>query len=628
MADRSSGALGRLPALSRRDALRLGAVAGAASLTASWLRVGSDVLAQSSGTPTGGQYHGYWGWSVPPVGHFNSFLPGAITNGIYQGVAEMALAHYRWDTQEFMPLLATAWNLADDGTFTVTLREGVTWSDGSPFTADDVLTTFTIKRSQGAPIWDYVGSIDATDATHLTFVPKSPSTLVPYFALREPIRAHSVYGEWAAKFQAVYSAAGTASPVASPAATPAASPVASPVASPAAEVDTAAITAISTEFSSYHPDAFVVTGPYNIDPSTLTGSQLTMTKVPSSFLANTANFDSLLIYAETDASSIPPLILAKELDYATSGFPPATEQAMIQAGLRIVRPPCYFGPAIYINYDRVKALGDPKVRQALLTAIDRQTNGLVSLASSGLPSKYMAGVPDLLLESWVDADTLAELKPYDLNLDEAAAAFQQLGFTKDGDTWVSPDGERMEYELMVPGNWLDFFTAATNLAEQLTAFGVKTTVRSTSETQYSADLPAGNFQLAIGFWGEGQPHPLFSYRTNLLDTNTLAAGGGIHFPLVQTTESVGEIDFGALITESAAGTDVEAQKKIVGTLARAFNELLPIIPLWERLANDPILDNVRVTGFPDDSNPLFKNSVYNDNFTIQWILDGTLMGVV
>jgi len=91
---------------------------------------------------------------------------------------------------------------------------------------------------------------------------------------------------------------------------------------------------------------------------------------------------------------------------------------------------------------------------------------------------------------------------------------------------------------------------------------------------------------------------------------------------------VGEIDFEQLIIESAKGLDESAQRDTIATLARAFNEILPIIPLWERLANDPILVDKRVTGFPDDSDPLFQNSVYSDNFTIQWILDGTLKGVV
>ena len=41
------------------------------------------------------------------------------------------------------PDLAASWDVSSDGTtYTFNLREGVLWSDGSDFTADDVLATF------------------------------------------------------------------------------------------------------------------------------------------------------------------------------------------------------------------------------------------------------------------------------------------------------------------------------------------------------------------------------------------------------------------------------------------------------------------------------------------------------
>ena len=46
-------------------------------------------------------------------------------------------------TQELEPLLAEKWSVsADNLTYTLTLRDGVAWSDGAPFTSADVLFTF------------------------------------------------------------------------------------------------------------------------------------------------------------------------------------------------------------------------------------------------------------------------------------------------------------------------------------------------------------------------------------------------------------------------------------------------------------------------------------------------------
>ena len=59
------------------------------------------------------------------------------------------LAHQVWDTLvyrdpdtfQLKPLLATAWRQTGDTTFEFELRRGVTFHDGSPFTADDVVYT-------------------------------------------------------------------------------------------------------------------------------------------------------------------------------------------------------------------------------------------------------------------------------------------------------------------------------------------------------------------------------------------------------------------------------------------------------------------------------------------------------
>jgi peptide/nickel transport system substrate-binding protein len=525
---------------------------------------------------------------------------------------ELPLMHYRWDTKEFLPLLATSWEITPDNVIVVKLREGVTWSDGSTFSADDVITTFSILRIQNHASWDYLSEVRSPDPLTVEFVMGTPSTVVAYYVLRAYIRAHSVYGSFTPRIaEAVAQLGGAGTPVPADAAATAFAP-------------------LTEELNQLKLPELVVTGPYNVDTTTISSAQLSLNKVPTSFLANTANFDTIVLYNQTDAASIPTLILSGNVDYATSGFPPATEQAMIGAGLRIVRPPTFFGPSIYINYASVTALSNPRIRGAVAQAIDRKLNGMISLAESGMPSAYMAGVPDVLLQTWVDESVLAELNPYPYDVAAAQAVFEELGYTKDGDTWVSPEGEKMEYEVIVAGENADWATCATNLAEQLTSFGIKTVVRALNGAQWSADRDSGNFQLSIGGWGSGQPHPSFSYIVDLINNNskTDPEHKGISYDLKQTTTSVGEIDFDQLIVDSAVGLDETAQRETIATLAKAFNELLPIIPLWERLGNDPILVDKRVTGFPDDSDPLFQNSVYSDNFTIQWILDGTLKGVV
>jgi peptide/nickel transport system substrate-binding protein len=55
------------------------------------------------------------------------------------------LAQVKWTADGVEPLLAESWEAEDGGkAFVFKLREGVTWHDGEPFTADDVVYSFNI----------------------------------------------------------------------------------------------------------------------------------------------------------------------------------------------------------------------------------------------------------------------------------------------------------------------------------------------------------------------------------------------------------------------------------------------------------------------------------------------------
>jgi len=71
-----------------------------------------------------------------------------ITTVMYQMTSR--LFEFNHDTQEVAPSLAESWKTADDGTsMTIKLRQGVAFSDGAPFTADDVVFTFQLFADTG-----------------------------------------------------------------------------------------------------------------------------------------------------------------------------------------------------------------------------------------------------------------------------------------------------------------------------------------------------------------------------------------------------------------------------------------------------------------------------------------------
>ena len=111
----------------------------------------------------------------------------------------------------------------------------------------------------------------------------------------------------------------------------------------------------------------------------------------------------------------------------------------------------------------------------------------------------------------------------------------------------------------------------------------------------------------------------FMFANNYLESTT---GKGMNFPMKQKVGDK-EIDLQALIVDAAVGLDESKQKANITAVAAVFNDLLPIVPLWERYGNNPALDK-RVTGYPADGDPIYKNAVYGDNFVVMMILDGTL----
>src|SRR5699024_9935024 len=116
---------------------------------------------------------------------------------------------------------------------------------------------------------------------------------------------------------------------------------------------------------------------------------------------------------------------SKDIDYATHGFSVATEKQMIEEGIRVVRPPVYSGPAIFLNYGRHEEFNDERVRQAFAHAINREQNGTVSLGDSGIAQKYMTGMSDNLVPQWMSQDAIDGLDQYPYDQEKAASLLEE-----------------------------------------------------------------------------------------------------------------------------------------------------------------------------------------------------------
>jgi peptide/nickel transport system substrate-binding protein len=173
----------RTRAMHRRGLLKLAAgAAGAATLSTGvgserWIMPGVSVLAQDATTVVFGLEGDVRG--LEPALSYD-FTANPVTCNISEGLMKFTPAG------ELEPLLAESFEQPDELTYVYTLREGITFSDGSPMTADDVVASIARVRDPevaGPMAWMYdipQATVEKTDEKTITIKLGTPSALFRY----------------------------------------------------------------------------------------------------------------------------------------------------------------------------------------------------------------------------------------------------------------------------------------------------------------------------------------------------------------------------------------------------------------------------------------------------------------
>jgi peptide/nickel transport system substrate-binding protein len=547
----------------------------------------APVSAGSSLAPT---FAGGWPYPIPPTGHYNMFVANAIELKFWREMHQLPLALYVNATGEYTPMLAKSWKIDEAAKVMHVELQDAKWLTGEKVMAKDVWTTFYIYRLMGNPAWNYIQDVQVVSETKVDFTIKNPTPLFVRNALRKPIVDTLTYGEYAEKTAAL---------------------VKKGLDSSSQEWKN-----LVADFNSFRPTLVNATGPYYIDPAKVSQASIEMPLNPNSFLADKVKFKTLTIY-NGDVPDLTPLVLSGQMDYLTHVFPVSSMLAFERAGYSFVQLPGVDGLAVYFNH-ALKPLDDVRVRQAMAYVIDRDRIGQLALPGVSVGVYYATGLGDGVTKSWVDVD---KLNAYQIDPVKAASLLREAGLTKRGNQWYLANGEAFELSLQCPSGWADASTAATEVAQQLTSFGIKTVFSGIESTQRTPNINSGNFEMAMSFFGTGQPHPMYAYEGPLLASNTGAGGVGISFPMVQKT-SRGTVDFKALIENSVKGWDVPAQRKIISELAVAFNELLPVLPIYTKQSRNLTSNGLRTVWEGPEN--LYRNSAGDDNFVVYQLLHGMI----
>ena len=102
-----------------------------------------------------------WG----PPGDFNPIKNWDYTTGTL-GLLYEPLFMYNPLTDKFIPWLAKSGSWTGAKEYTLKLRDGITWSDGKPLTADDVVYTVNLGKLSSVPystLWNFLASATKVD---------------------------------------------------------------------------------------------------------------------------------------------------------------------------------------------------------------------------------------------------------------------------------------------------------------------------------------------------------------------------------------------------------------------------------------------------------------------------------
>lgn len=453
-------------------------------------------------------------------------------------------------------VLGTDYKWSPDAlTLTVTTRDGVKWSDGQAFDANDVAFTFNYIKQHpaldGSSLWSGgLTSVKATSPNTVVFTFGKKNTPVFPFVAHQMIVPEHIWSK-----------------------------VADPV-----------------TFTNPKP---VATGPFLFDSATT--QAIRVVKNPNYWMQGRPYIDGIVWQMVGGVDAILLNLLRGEGDFAYANIPDVkTTYIAKNPALNHIYWPATNGNFLFLNTTKAP-LNDVALRQALAQAID--TKDVALKAYAGLvPIGDASGMLPAQRKEWLSPATQAAAQKF--NVEAAKNKLKAAGYKLDAaGNLLGKDGKPLPtLRILVGAGWVDFIAMAQVISEDLKQLGINTTIDQQNWATYSGGLAAGTYDMAISWgWGSLGETPYNFYLQSLGSEFSAKPGANAVSNFSRYTNP--QID--AALKSFRETADPKIQKNAIDTISRLFVRDVPMITLTDRV-NFATYSTNRFEGFPTPENP------YND----------------
>ncbi|MDQ6603306.1 MAG: ABC transporter substrate-binding protein, partial [Chloroflexota bacterium] len=428
--------------------------------------------------------------STTDVRTLNPLLQSDTSSARINALMFDGLVEINPDTLQASPNLATKWETSSDGkTYTFTVKQGVKWHDGQPFSADDVKFSYDLYMNKdtgtarAGQLLERIASVEAKDATTVVFNMKD--IVAPFLV------SNCSYGI-----------------------------LPKHILSSVAPKDIP-----TSEFTTTKP---IGTGPFTLKEFKQ-GDHVTLSAYPA-YHRGAPFIDTYIRKFVKDSTALYQQLKTGEVDFAafTADF---VEDAKKQTNFATTTYDAFsfnfFGYNLDTTGKGLPMFQDIKVRQALFYAIDRK--GIVDKIRNGLATVAQGTMPTI---SWAYAPDKITTR-YDFDPKKAAQMLDDAGWKKGSDGIRAKDGKKLSFSMnfnsgdkIIEGyasvfqeNWKDIGVEMKPIFEEFSQFVTRLTKTFDFET-FFVGFSWGVDPDQQTMWDSKQHGPgfnLYSYKNDKVD---------------------------------------------------------------------------------------------------------------